>query len=201
MKEAKCQKLSRRHFFGAVAWAVLGINGGFYLLNHGWPTWLSDLGNGEKLTPYPQGMGDNRSRRLPTNDPYGNPWPSAAGYLLYTPVLNHSGRSTITIDNGNGSSAVQGQLIDENRSPRLVVRQFFIPAREQFTLHNLTAGDYQLRFHDLSTGEIWELSQPRKLEEIDEGTQIRASRYVLILHSLHGNVLTKPVSWRGFNGQ
>lgn len=188
-------------YYALLVFAVLIIVAVLSFLDLRWPTWTHSLTSGAQSQAYPSGMADNRSRRLPYTDPYGNPWPTTAGYLHNSPVLNNTGGSKITVDNRDSRSAVHGLLIDENQVPRVAVRQFYIPARQEFTLANLTPSKYRLRFHDFGTGEVWETTNALTLAIEHHGNRVLYGEYRFNLKSHVGNTLRRDISWKSFNGQ
>ena len=74
------------------------------------------------------------------------------------------------------------------------MRVFFIPGRESFTLSKVTAGSYDIRYRDLSSGGL-SRSQSFTLEEIPQYNGIQYSNVTMTLYKvLHGNMQTYALS-------
>ncbi len=101
----------------------------------------------------------------PLTEPKGQVWPAEASYLVNYPKLNLQGLSSITIDNSQNDSDIFVKLKKLAGSESLVVRVFYIPAGDSFKLLNLDAGNYDIRYRDLASGE-YARSDPFILEEV-----------------------------------
>ncbi len=78
------------------------------------------------------------------------------------------------------------------------VRHFFIPARSSFTLDKVTAGNYDIRYRDLVTGNI-ERSQEFSVDEIPSYQSVRYSNITMTLYKTEmGTMQTHPVEENDF---
>jgi len=103
----------------------------------------------------------------PSLAPNGLPWPLTSGYLTPYRAVNTDDLSSITIDNRQNSSDVLVKLFDRSSDRAVAVRVFFLRAQEQFTLANVAAGAYDIRYQNLDSGMISK-SQPFNLEEVQQ---------------------------------
>jgi hypothetical protein len=108
----------------------------------------------------------------PVFAPNGEAWPLQAGYVPGYPLLRTDGLSQVTIDNSQNDSDVFVKLVSLDGPNAFPVRAFFVPAHGRFTVQNIMAGGYDVRYRDLNTGHL-SRSQAFKLQEIpgNDGTQ------------------------------
>lgn len=126
----------------------------------------------------------------PSTAPNGQPWPASANYVDGYINLNDAGLSTVTVDNSRNDSDVFVKLVSLDGEKAFPVRQFYIPAFGSFLVDKVTAGSYDVRYRDLSTGGL-SRSEAFKLKEITtyEGTQF--SEMTLTLYKVqNGNMQT-----------
>lgn len=116
--------------------------------------------------------------------PNGRRWPVSAGYIDGYPILRSDGRSTLTVDNSRNNSHVFVKLMAVNQYAPLAVRHFFVPAFSQFTLEKLTAGNYELRYRELTTGNLFR-SDHFELKEIENALETKY-KYRLITSTRGG---------------
>lgn len=90
----------------------------------------------------------------PSHDPNGLPWPTQAGYLKNTPILDNGGHAIVKVENAANSSDVFVKLVALRGLREYPVRQFYIPAHGSFTLKNLSPGLYDVRYRDLDNGRL-----------------------------------------------
>lgn len=122
--------------------------------------------------------------------PNGQPWPVVAGYVEGYQQLHTSGLSTVTVDNSRNDSEVFVKLVSLDSAQAYPVRQFYIPAFASFTLKQVTAGSYDIRYRDLSSGGL-SRSEAITLSEVhnDEGAQY--SNMTMTLYKVkNGNMQT-----------
>ena len=130
----------------------------------------------------------------PITAPNGQPWPVSAGYVRGYEFQHIDGLSTVTIDNSLNDSDVFVKLISLDGKHAYPVRQFYIPAFGRFTLNNVTAGSYDIRYRDLSNGGL-SRSESFNLKEIQiyNGTQF--SNITMTLYKVqNGNMQTYDIS-------
>ena len=130
----------------------------------------------------------------PATAPNGQPWPATAAYIEGYPRLRMNGHSSVTIDNSRNDSDVFVKLVSLETPRAYAVRTCFIPAHDKFTLENLTAGRYDVRYRDLGNGTLWR-SEAFELEERTEQHGIVFSKVTLTLYKVpDGNTRTYPLS-------
>lgn len=130
----------------------------------------------------------------PDTAPNGQPWPTVAGYVKGYQKLHTNGLSTVTVDNSRNDSDVFVKLVSLDGAQAYPVRQFFIPAFGSFTLKNVTAGAYDVRYRDLDTGGL-SRSEAITLTEVhtDEGAEF--SNFTMTLYKVrNGNMQTYRLS-------
>ena len=118
----------------------------------------------------------------------------AAGYVKDYQQLHTNGLSTVTVDNSRNDSAVFVKLVSLDSAQAYPVRQFYIPSFASFTLKQVTAGSYDIRYRDLSTGGL-SRSEEIMLNEvyIDDGMQY--SNLTMTLYKVkNGNMQTYGLS-------
>lgn len=122
--------------------------------------------------------------------PNGQPWPASSDYVGGYPKINTGGLSTVTVDNTQNDSDVFVKLVILNYTKAYPVRQFFISSHGSFTVRKVTAGNYDIRYRDLSSG-VLSRSQAFDLEEmpVDNGTEF--SNITMTLYKVRdGNMQT-----------
>jgi hypothetical protein len=130
----------------------------------------------------------------PATAPNGLPWPTLPSYVRGFPRANSGGLSTVTIDNGRNDSDVFVKLVSLDGPFARPAGVLFIPAHGHFTVENLIAGSYDVRYENLDTG-LLSRSEPFTLQEIKtyDGTQY--STITLTLYKVrNGNMQTYPLA-------
>ncbi len=126
--------------------------------------------------------------------PDGQPWPRVAGYLDGTARLNDSGLSTVTIDNASSGTAKFVKLVEISPLRARPVRQIWVLAGGGFTLEDVSAGRYDVRYQDLATGDLAR-SEAFDVQEIAEVDGTRFSNITMTLFQVSGgNLRTFPIS-------
>ena len=121
----------------------------------------------------------------PVAAPNGSPWPNRAAYIKGYPVDHDDGYSKVTVDNSRNDSDVFVKLVSLEGSSAYPVRQFFVPARSRFTLDDVSAGRYDIRYRDLESGGL-SRSEAIDVEEIDNGDSVQFSNITLTLYKVQG---------------
>lgn len=88
----------------------------------------------------------------PTKAPNGVPWPVSADFVKGYPRIHADGLSQVTVDNSQNDSDVFVKLFSLDGPKAFAVQTFFIPRHGRFTVNNVTAGTYDIRYQDLNTG-------------------------------------------------
>jgi curved DNA-binding protein CbpA len=134
----------------------------------------------------------------PLLTPFGRPWPVASGYLSGAPAKRVVGLSEVTIDNSQNDSDVFVKLVYVGVDMAYPIRQFFIPGHSSFTVRHVQVGRYDIRYRDLSSGQL-SRSESFDLDErrVENGTEY--SRYELTLFKVaHGNMHTYDLAETDF---
>ena len=121
----------------------------------------------------------------PVAAPNGSPWPTRAAYIKGYPVDHDDGYSKVTVDNSQNDSDVFVKLVSLESANAYPVRQFFVPARSRFTLDDVSAGRYDIRYRDLESGGL-SRSEAIDVEEIDDGDSVQFSNITLTLYKVQG---------------
>ncbi|MFO0699969.1 MAG: DnaJ domain-containing protein [Nitrospira sp.] len=140
--------------------------------------------NPDKPNPAP-----GRSAHVrPSTTPNGHPWPVSAGYVTGYPILHADGLSTVTVDNSRNDSDVFVKLVSLDGPQAYPVRQFYIPKFGSFTVRNVTAGRYDIRYRDLTTGGL-SRSEALTLQEIPTYGSTQFSNLTITIYKvLNGNM-------------
>ncbi|WDZ95207.1 J domain-containing protein [Herbaspirillum sp. WKF16] len=126
----------------------------------------------------------------PSRAPNGQHWPKFAGYIKGYASLNENGLSQVTIDNNQNDSDVFVKLVSLDGAKAFPARTFYIPSHGSFTLHNVTAGSYDVRYQDLNSGGR-SRSEQFSLEETPTYQGTRYSNVTLTLYKVrNGNMKT-----------
>lgn len=130
----------------------------------------------------------------PLYAPNGEAWPKVAGYVKGYKKLNTNGLSSVTVDNSQNDSDVFVKLVSLNGEKASPARQFFIPAYGKFTVNKVTAGSYDVRYRDLSSGSL-SRSESFNLEETEIAGGTQFSNYTMTLYKVrNGNMQTYGLS-------
>jgi hypothetical protein len=149
--------------------------------------------------PYSSSQSPHRQQAAPayirpSTAPNGQPWPRTAAYVVGYQRLHTNGLSTITVDNSRNDSDVFVKLVSLDGPQTYPVRQFFIPAFGNFTLNKVTAGNYDIRYRDLSNGGL-SRSEAFSLEEIPTYNGTQFSNTTMTLYKVqNGNMQTYGLS-------
>jgi hypothetical protein len=164
------ERATRKH---AIKWVALAAGGAAAIfMSLTTPKNSPASGRGSIPTPVavPAPVSEPAPIRLrfirPALDPSGSPWPLTSGYLTEYRV-NADDLSSFTVDNARNNSDMLVKLFDRRPQRPVAVRVFFLRAHEKFTLANVAAGPYDIRYQDLDSG-IRLRSQPFNLEEIQQ---------------------------------
>ena len=126
----------------------------------------------------------------PASAPNGQPWPTAAAYVNGFPRIHANGLSKVTVDNSRNDSDVFVKLVSLDGPNAFPVRAFFIPGRASFTLDKVTAGSYDIRYKDLSSGGL-SRSEQFSLDETSTDEGIQFSNMTMTLYKVrNGNMQT-----------
>lgn len=121
----------------------------------------------------------------PSHAPNGHPWPARAAYVNGYPIAHDDGHSKITVDNTQNDSDVFVKLVSIDGETAYPVRQFYIPARSRFTMNDVTAGAYDIRYRDLRYGGL-SRSEPFNVDERRTREGIEYSAMTMTLYKVEG---------------
>ena len=126
----------------------------------------------------------------PATAPNGHPWPTSTGYMGGYPKLRADGLSTVTIDNSRNDSDVLAKLVSLDDPQAYPVRTYFISGHGSFKLNKVTAGTYDIRYRDLTSGGLFR-SEAFTLKETRTYDGTRFSNMTMTLYKVHdGNMQT-----------
>ncbi len=129
----------------------------------------------------------------PQMAPNGQPWPDQASYIKGFPRLHSKGLSIVTVDNIQNDTDVLVKLVSLKAPKAYPIRTFYIPAKATFTLTNITAGSYDIRYQDLLNGTLLR-SESFSLEEIPMQGKTQYSTVTMTLYKVpYGNMQTYPL--------
>jgi hypothetical protein len=133
----------------------------------------------------------------PTND-REHPFSNQLGYLQGDLAMLRRGYSSVTVDNSQNDSDVLVKLFSLDKNPPKAVSEFPIRANEKFTVENLKAGNYDVRYRDLKSKELFR-TEKFNLKEIRTSRGVKFSRIRLTLYKVaNGNMHTQPISENEF---
>ncbi len=131
----------------------------------------------------------------PLKAPNGQFWPKTAAYIPGYPIRMEDGLSEVTIDNTRNNSDVFVKLFRLGANgAKTTIRQVFIPAFSQFTMQDIRAGRYDIRYQDLDNG-AFSKTESFTLEEIPIYNGTQYSQYSLTLYKVaNGNMQIQDIS-------
>ena len=135
--------------------------------------------------------------------PNGVPWPESPSYLKNYPELNGEGSSDVTVDNSKNDSDVFVKLVAIDNKHFSPVRYFYIPAFGSFHVTSIATGSYDIRYRDLSNGQLFR-SEKFNLDEVpvfegDSLSGIQSSHITMTLYKVrNGNMQTYELSEADF---
>jgi hypothetical protein len=128
----------------------------------------------------------------------GRPFPQKSGYVAGYPRMARNGYSNLTVDNSQNNSNVFVKLFALDRHPPQSVRVFFIRGGEKFTTKNIQAGNYDVRYRDLTSGRL-SRTDSFALKEFKRGNRIKFDNMRLTLYRVKGgNMRIEQISDRDF---
>lgn len=130
----------------------------------------------------------------PDAAPNGQPWPAGAGYVRGYQPLHLGGLSSVTVDNSRNDSDAFVKLMAVGGAEAYPVRWFYIPAFSSFTVGDLTAGRYDIRYRDLGTGG---LARSEAFDLVEKSTPggTQYSKLTMTLYKVqNGNMRTYDIS-------
>jgi hypothetical protein len=134
----------------------------------------------------------------PTTADNGVPFPSASSYIDGYPIQATDGYSNVIVDNSQNDSDVFVKLFTLDTNPPAPVRVFFVRAGEKFTIENIKAGNYDVRYRDLDSGALAR-TDPFDLREVETLDGIEFSEITLTLYKVYGgNMQTHSISENEF---
>ena len=130
----------------------------------------------------------------PQLSPNGSVWPQFPSYIDGYAIAANQGLSDVTIDNTGNDADVYLKLVKLFPNKHIPVRHFFIPASKKFTLSNVSPGQYDIRYKDLSNGII----QKTEIFSIEEKRDYQGVSYsdltIGIYKIYNGNMQTYSIT-------
>lgn len=134
----------------------------------------------------------------PATTPYGYGWPTHADYLAGATQVNNDGLSTVTVDNAQTSSDFHVKLVFLDAPQAYPAREFYLPAHATFTLEQVRAGHYDLRYRNLATGVLTR-SDPISVQQQTTDSGSSFQRVSVTLYNVaNGNMPTHPLHEKDF---
>lgn len=154
-----------------------------------------------KIRPAPS-LAPLQIGRGPDVDPEGRPWPSASGYLEGSARLRTDGSMWIEADNSGNRSDVFAKVFWVDPQVPLAVRTVFIKAGDRFTVDELPAGRYEIRYQELASG-VFYAAQPvaLTLEINPDGSSEFMNWSVGLYPILTGDAPRRVISAEEFAGE
>jgi hypothetical protein len=134
----------------------------------------------------------------PTVADNGSPFPVQSGYIAKYPQKFTDGYSSVTIDNSKNDSDLLIKLFSLDSQPPIPVSVFLVRGKDTFTVQEIRAGRYEVRYQNLDSGALARTdSFSLKETQVNNGTEF--SKLTLILHKVvNGNMQTYPISAADF---
>jgi hypothetical protein len=130
----------------------------------------------------------------PPAAPNGKPWPQRSDYVEGFPVLHADGLSEVIVDNSKNDVDMFAKLVSLDGSRTVIVRNFLVMAHTSFVVHNLSMGSYDLRYRNLTTGDL-QRSQLFEVEDVKTAGGMQHSTVKMPLYaSQNGNMQTFALS-------
>jgi hypothetical protein len=124
----------------------------------------------------------------------GSPFPSKSGYIDKYPQKFTDGYSSVTIDNSKNDSDLFVKLFSLEGSSPVPASAFLIRARDSFTVKEVRAGKYDVRYRNLDSGAL-SRTDSFNLKEVQIEGGVEFSRLTLTLYKVsHGNMQTHAIS-------
>lgn len=130
----------------------------------------------------PHGASVERYLR-PVADPYGQPWPTVAGYIGGRPILVDDALGVIVLDNRQGAADVFAKIVEIVGKNIYVRRSVFVPAHAVFIATSIDFGRYDVRYQELSSGR-YAKSRIIRIERLQQGDRVIPMRIAVPLADL-----------------
>jgi hypothetical protein len=129
----------------------------------------------------------------PSSADNGVPFPVTSDYISGYQQQFTDGYSRVTVDNSQNDSDVFVKLFSIDTEPPEPIRVFFIRANETFTVENVRAGNYDVRYRDLDSGGL-SRTERFNLNELRGGGVVSYSQLTLSLYKVRdGNMQTYSI--------
>jgi hypothetical protein len=128
----------------------------------------------------------------------GSPFPSESGYIAKYPQRFTDGYSSVTLDNSKNDFDAVVKLYALDSKPPIAASVFFIKARDSFTVKEIRAGRYDMRFRNLDNGTLSK-SDPFTLKEVAIEGGVQFSQMKLTLYKVsNGNMTLHDIPEKDF---
>ena len=122
--------------------------------------------------------------------------PLNTGYLPEKEIKDKNGYSELTLKN-NSDSNFHVKLYYWYSGKWLLSREAYLKAQEEFTMKDLSPGEYEVRRMDVQTKNATK-SETFTLEEIEKQNRVEYSTMVLTFNAYRGNSRIIPISAKEF---
>lgn len=124
--------------------------------------------------------------------------PYSPAYIQDEPYLRSDGLSSVTIDNTQNDSDVLVKLFSLDVYPAAAVRTFYIPKLGRFKVSDVTAGNYDVRYLDGTSG-AFSKSEPFVLAERQTDSGVEYDNMSMTLYKVvDGNMQTERINESDF---
>jgi hypothetical protein len=121
------------------------------------------------------------------------PRPAEMGYLDGRSDGYSGGYSTVSVDNSSNSFDVYVKLVASFDPRGGAARIVYIPAHQSFTMRDIAAGEYEIRYMNLDSDKAFK-SKPFSLTEESMADGIQYSQITMTLYTVHnGNTRMQPI--------
>ena len=136
----------------------------------------------------------------PATAPNGQAFPETSSYLAGTEVLENTGKSTLDIENTKNENDVYLKLLSHKNGKVGVARHILVKAGTSFTVADLSVGEYELQYLDLTAGkggrsEVFAVTQSKTEMGIDVVSRLS----VRLKTAVNGVLRVEKVSVEAFN--
>jgi hypothetical protein len=104
----------------------------------------------------------------------------------------------VTIDNSKNDSDLLLKLIALDSNPPVLATVFLVKAKDTFTVQEIRAGKYEVRYQNLNSG-VLSRTDSFTLKETQVANGVEFSKLTLTLYNVvNGNMQTHPISAADF---
>ncbi len=136
----------------------------------------------------------------PVAAPNGQAFPEVSSYIAGYEVLENTGKSTLDIDNLKSESDVYLKLLSHKDGKIGVARHVLVKAGSTFTIADLSIGEYEIQYLDLSVGkggrsEMFTVTESKSAI----GTEVVSRLSVKLKTAVNGELRVERVTVKEFD--